>query len=447
MRAQLRLSTMASKPVPIAAIAHAINANKRFTDSRAASAAEAAQAKPGFFSKLFSSDCETKSNPTGATGFFSKVAKMFANLRAEMQAELNKIQTTHASGDAALKKALYARLVKGALVLLCGLSLIGVLAVTIWIYVKYAKQSIQSLADDGEGGSSTLPYYKDVEYQAVISTSTFMSDYPVILVVVLSLLALIFATGLLVMILRQRSSVGAGAGAQQDSDPMLPLAIRCVVYSAYAFIASSAVVAYYHFKLMPFMDGIDAFNRYVKEHMCFNGNSNLLPLLTSPAEDVTSAMRAEIKNLADLESFTKAIFLANLYKYYVDAYKTTDRANALSNFSKLSAVSAVGVMGSTRFSDYINRKSSYIQNNADKILQNMKSEFANDRQFAAFLNNNKQKVIRAMEQKINELNSKGSCLGSIEGLSYFKSMISLLFFLILLLPVMMVIDWRITTAC
>ena len=77
----------------------------------------------------------------------------------------------------------------------------------------------------------------------------------------------------------------------------------------------------------------------------------------------------------------------------------------------------------------------------------MKSDFANDRQFATFLNTNKQKIIRTMEQKINDLNSKGSCLGSIEGLSYFKSMISLLLFLILLLPVMMVIDWRIATAC
>jgi len=242
------------------------------------------------------------------------------------------------------------------------------------------------------------------------------------------------------MILRSRAAAPSGAAP----DPMLPLAIRAVVYSAYAFITSAAVVAYYHFKLMPFMDSIDAFNKYVKEHMCFTGNSNLLPLFASPADDVTAAMRAEIKNLGDLDSFTKAIFLANLYKYYVDAYKTTDRTDALSNFSKLSAISTVA---STRFSDYINRKSSYIQNNADKILQNMKSDFANDRQFVTFLNTNKQKIIRTMEQKINDLNSKGSCLGSIEGLSYFKSMISLLLFLILLLPVMMVIDWRIATAC
>lgn len=434
-------STMTAKPIPLAAVAHAINASKRFAESKAAAAAAASG--PGWFSNLFSSTKEERCKPdasgVAARGFFSKIAEVLAKLKAIFQEAFERIKNTQ-STDAEVKKKALEVVLKGVFALFSALLLVCTVAVTIWIYAKYAKQSLAAIADDGEGGSSTLPYYKDVEYQAVVSTSTFMSDYPVMLVVVLSLLALIFATGWLVMILRSRAAAPSGAAP----DPMLPLAIRAVVYSAYAFITSAAVVAYYHFKLMPFMDSIDAFNKYVKEHMCFTGNSNLLPLFASPADDVTAAMRAEIKNLGDLDSFTKAIFLANLYKYYVDAYKTTDRTDALSNFSKLSAISTVA---STRFSDYINRKSSYIQNNADKILQNMKSDFANDRQFVTFLNTNKQKIIRTMEQKINDLNSKGSCLGSIEGLSYFKSMISLLLFLILLLPVMMVIDWRIATAC
>lgn len=303
------------------------------------------------------------------------------------------------------------------------------------LYGKYTVRSVQSLAESGDDVKATLPYYKDVEYQAVISTNIgYSSDYPVLIIVALSALALILGAGSLVGVLQLQN--------QDLKSKLKPWSIRLLAYSAYAFFASAVTVGIYHVKLSPFMKGIEEFNKYIKEHMCFIGNTDVLYNLQLPENDVN--LRSEIGKLTDVESFTKALFLANLYRYYGDAYKDgVTLENALSYFGGLNAILPTG----SGFSNYINRKGAYVQNTADNILKNMQSELQDNAAFQSFLAINKRKIISDMEEKVNTLNSKGSCLGSVVALMYFKSMMTLLFVLLLLLPTMMYIDYRVSKAC
>ena len=134
---------MTAKPIPLAAVAHAINASKRFAESKAAAAAAASG--PGWFSNLFSSTKEERCKPdasgVAARGFFSKIAEVLAKLKAIFQEAFERIKNTQ-STDAEVKKKALEVVLKGVFALFSALLLVCTVAVTIWIYAKYAKQSL-----------------------------------------------------------------------------------------------------------------------------------------------------------------------------------------------------------------------------------------------------------------------------------------------------------------
>lgn len=321
------------------------------------------------------------------------------------------------------------------------LLLIASIILAVVIYVKYSLNAAASIAVDAnesQNSPKVLPYKDDIEYQGVISTSSITSKYPILLLVATTFGAAVCSAGSIVLLLKLKSLNIEGFG-DNDVSVILKVLIRLFIYSLLAFLLTALTTAYYHLKLTPFITRLNEFNKYVKDHMCFNEACEFLNELKIPKND--DVIKNKLLGINNIESLTKATFLYNLYLYYGNAYKDVLLSDALQSFQKLNAINPLG----SGFSDYMNRTGSYVNNQSDNIIQNLFSIAPADSK--SFLTTHKRNLISTMEEKVNDLNSKGSCLGSIVALSYFKSMITILFAGFLVLPVIMVIDYKITNAC
>jgi hypothetical protein len=130
-------------------------------------------------------------NPLGAQtcdpsklSFFSKIANLLKAFYARLMERINTPPSTPLTPSDVLQRRFF--------ILSAGFSLLSfvLLAISVvlatWYMVNYSIHTLKSLADDGDASKPTLPYFKDIEYQGVISTSSMMSEYPVLWIVISS---------------------------------------------------------------------------------------------------------------------------------------------------------------------------------------------------------------------------------------------------------------------
>jgi hypothetical protein len=299
------------------------------------------------------------------------------------------------------------------------------------ILYKNSKRTAEQAIEE-----SKKPYMDTLEYQ-VMDPSIF-TKYPYRALFYLSAVAftLMILAYLFKIQLAQNANPGGVASGDDDDKPENPIdnAVKIgSIVSLYLFFACYWVVEKsYYTKIVDYIAKITDFNQFVRSIL--PGNYQFLNVVSKPSSETTldntvytPALEALNPNKREI---VRGLCILNLYTYYHEQRGNYTRPGGVSNVLEcFNPINRILPTAPSCFSDHLIHNNSFINNRVGKYIALLEAMPASTGAAATFRANRTQ-ILLDLDKMMNELNQRGSCLGSTTAYNKFLTMNTRVFLLV-----------------
>lgn len=272
---------------------------------------------------------------------------------------------------------------------------------------------------------SKKPYMDTLEYQ-VMNPSIF-AKYPYRALFYLAAVAftLMILAYLFKIQLSQDKNPGGQSNDEDDETPLEEAVFYGAIISLYLFGAFYYVLEYsYYKKIVDYNAKITDFNQFVRSIL--PGNYAFLTLVSKATEDTVLDNSVYVPALEALNpnkrELVRGLCILNLYTYYHEQRGNYTRPGGVSNvLTCFNPINRILPTASSCFSDHLIHNNSFVENRISKyisLLEAMDGEKGISKIFKA----NRTQILLDVDKMMNEINQRGSCLGSSTAYHKFLTM-------------------------
>jgi hypothetical protein len=292
---------------------------------------------------------------------------------------------------------------------------------------KTAEQAIQE---------SKKPYMDTLEYQ-VMDASIF-TTYPYRALFYLTAVAftLMILAYLFKIQLGQNANPGGAPsppGEDKEASPIDKAINVGTILSLYLFFACYWVIEKsYYTKIVDYTAKITDFNQFVRSIL--PGNYPFLTLVSKPSDstelDETIYKPALEALNSNKREIVRGLCILNLYTYYHEQGGNYTRPGGVANVLEcFNPINRILPTAPSCFSDHLINNNSFIDNRIGKYIALLEAMPASSGAATMFKSNRTQ-ILLDVDKMMNELNQRGSCLGSTTAYNKFLTMNTRVFLLV-----------------
>lgn len=298
---------------------------------------------------------------------------------------------------------------------------------------KTAEQAIEE---------SKKPYMDTLDYQ-VMNPSIF-AKYPYRALFYCSAVAftlMILAFLFKIQLAQMKDPGGAGSGDdgndgddEDDKENPIDKAVKTGTFiSLYLFFACYWVIEkQYYTKIIQYAAKITDFNQFVRSIL--PGNYAFLTLVAKPTDAAVLDNALYVPALETINpnkrELVRALCILNLYTYYHEQRGNYTRPGGVANVLEcFNPINRILPSAPSCFSDHLINNNSFIENRIAKyitLLEGMDATKGVVKTFKA----NRTQILLDVDKMMNELNQRGSCLGSSTAYNKFLTMNTRVFLLV-----------------
>lgn len=281
-----------------------------------------------------------------------------------------------------------------------------------------------------------MPYYKDIEYQAVKSASfkILRNAYPFGICIILQFVALLLTGMAVFFVMSKFEHTEKSVGQHQVIFSFLGL-------QGYMFIVSAILFfAFAKRKMRVYTRKINDFNKFITTNV--TTNAKFLANLKAPP--ATKTVNLEEENAMATMSPTKqdlikSIFTLNIYRYFINNYSLDnvhmlEATKLFSPLNKLLSKLFKKRKPNKSYSDMILRDNAYVNDDTQHIMYKIVHSKIVPDEVKQMMESNKTEITEAVNALMTTLNAKGGCFQSPAALRIMRMLAMMLVLFTVILP-------------